>query len=575
MVKNPYATSWNQVKNPIPDRTVIHTTIESKQFNYGELSAASAINAAIIACPNNGVVLLGPGRFMLDDPINILRSDVTLRGSGPGVTILFKPRTSENQHLVLIGSTMYARTVETTSVNLTKDGVAGEYTIEVANAAGITAGMHIKLDADEWTTAAWWDDAPLKDGTKMKIFGTDRVKYRIREPEQPGGNIPESSLDDYSRYGRGICEVKEVKEVNGNVITFTTPLHIDYPVAKASQVVRYQVPFSKNVGLENLTLTGGTDGNLRVTSTAHSWARNIEASHYGGPCINTFEAFQFALRDSYIHHANNPVPGGGAYAISLRSGVSEALIENNIIMYGNKAMVARGGGSGSVIAYNYAQDTLIAYDLNWSEVGINASHFPAPHHVLFEGNQSNNYDSDFTFGSSIYMTILRNYVEGRRRSFPQPTGLWGKSVRCAGLMQHSCWHIFIGNVLGYPEMDKTKWIYEDMCDGTQTTGNTACAFKGAIWRLGYSSVQSQLSDPKTHQTTIRQGNWDYLTQEVKWDTQEDTEEQDIPNSYYLDEAPDFFGSLTWPWVDSLGDDKLHALPAKIRYENLLNTGVVV
>lgn len=565
MVNNPYATSWKQVKNVIPTRNTIFKTIEAKQFNYGELSAAADINAAIVACPDNQVVLLGPGRFMMPDPINIYRSNVTLRGSGPGVTILFKPRTTENQHIVLIGAEMWVKTVEATSVNLTKDGIAGEYSIEVANATGITAGMHIKLDADEWTTARWWEDSPTKAGAPMQIFGTDRVKVSAR--------VTEASLDDYSRYGRFVCEVKEVKEVNGNVITFTTPLHIDYPMSKTSQVVRYKVPFTKNVGVEDLTLTGGTDCNLRVTSTAHSWARNIESSHYLGPSINMFEAFQFALRDSYIHHANNPVPGGGAYAISLRSGASEALIENNVIMYHNKLMVARGGGAGSVIAYNYAQDPLIAYDLKWVEVGINASHFPAPHHVLFEGNQSNNYDSDFTFGSSIYMTVLRNYCEGKRLSFPYPPGgpTGGKSARCIGLMQHSCWHIFIGNVLGYPDIEPTKWIYEDKCDGTMTAGPSSCAPKGAVWRLGYAGNQFQLSDPKTRQTAIRLGNWDYLTQTVHWDTQEDSQDQDIPNSYYLDEAPDFFKGLTWPWVDSLGDTKLHVLPAKVRYDNLLNT----
>jgi len=273
MIKNPYATSWSQVKNPIPERTVVHATINAKDFNFGETSAVAAINAAIVACPDNQVVMLGPGRFLIDTPINMKRSNITLRGSGPGVTVLYKQRTTGSQHVVLIGSDLYNRTVESTSVNLTKDGIAGEYSIEVANPIGIAAGMHLKLDADEWSSAQWWDDAPFKDGTTIKIFGTDRVKYRIREPEQPGGNIPESSLDDYSRYGRVVCEVKEVKEVIGNVITFTTPLHIDYPVSKVSQVVRYRLPFNSGVGLEDLTMIGGSDGNLRVTTTAHSWCK--------------------------------------------------------------------------------------------------------------------------------------------------------------------------------------------------------------------------------------------------------------------------------------------------------------
>ena len=40
-----------------------------------------------------------------------------------------------------------------------------------------------------------------------------------------------------------------------------------------------------------------------------------------------------------------------------------------------------------------------------------------PHHVLFEGNYSHNFDSDYTHGNAIYLTIFRNVLTGQRRSF--------------------------------------------------------------------------------------------------------------------------------------------------------------
>ena len=46
------------------------------------------------------------------------------------------------------------------------------------------------------------------------------------------------------------------------------------------------------------------------------------------------------------------------------------------------------------------------------EVGLNASHMVGPHHVLFEGNYSFNFDSDKTHGNAIYHTVFRNHLRG-------------------------------------------------------------------------------------------------------------------------------------------------------------------
>ena len=89
-------------------------------------------------------------------------------------------------------------------------------------------------------------------------------------------------------------------------------------------------------------------------------------------------------------------------------------------------------------------DGFIEYDPSWVEVGINGSHMVGPHHMLFEGNESFNYDSDNTHGNSIYHTVFRNHLSGFRRSF---TG-HGRTPGPAGLMYGSWWHSFVGNVHG-------------------------------------------------------------------------------------------------------------------------------
>src|SRR6185369_11187845 len=97
-----------------------------------------------------------------------------------------------------------------------------------------------------------------------------------------------------------------------------------------------------------------------------------------------------------------PVNGGGGYAISFAWGSSEALIENNISVRANKVLVARSSGAGSVVGYNYMDQGYIATNNQWIEIGLNASHMVGSHHVLFEGNQSFNMESDDTHGNSTF-----------------------------------------------------------------------------------------------------------------------------------------------------------------------------
>ena len=68
-------------------------------------------------------------------------------------------------------------------------------------------------------------------------------------------------------------------------------------------------------------------------------------------------------------------------------------------------------------------------------------------------------------------------------------------------------------------------------------------------------------------TVLREGNYDYVTNQVHWDTTAQT----IPDSLYLTAKPAFFGSLPWPWVDPTGTTKLYTLPAKARFDAMRTT----
>src|ERR1700730_14802669 len=193
----------------------------------------------------------------------------------------------------------------------------------------------------------------------------------------------------------------------------------------------------------------------------------------------------------------------------------------------------------------------------WIEVGLNASHMVVPHHILFEGNYGFNADSDDTHGNSIYHTFFRNHLRGIRAPFNNQQG--GALIddanqsgngpkRAAGLMAYSYWMSFVGNVLGASgQMD--GWVYE----------TTFVDRKPGIWMLGWDRV----TDAQVSASTLRHGNFDYVTNTVKWDPA--ITNHTLPNSLYLTQKPAFFDAgsgYTWPWVEPLGATKVYALPAK-------------
>jgi hypothetical protein len=233
-------------------------------------------------------------------------------------------------------------------------------------------------------------------------------------------------------------------------------------------------------------------------------------------------------------------------------------------MLANKVMVGRSSGAGAVVAYNYFDAGFIRYAETWIETGMNASHQQGSHHVLFEGNQAFNFDSDKTHGSSIYMTIFRNWLTGVRKPFVNPET--GHTIddannpdsgpkRCAGAQASSYGFTFVGNVLG--RAGKMQgWKYEVAGNGEIFNGNH-------IWALGWDDWSPQPWDPNVTARTIRDGNWDWLQAKQSWHNA--SQPATLPASLYLAAKPSFFGANTWPWVDPT-TGATTTLPAKARYD---------
>ena len=587
----------------IPNRTIIY-----KRLSPSGGDDSVAIQAALNSAPAGQVVMLNPGTFVVNNLL-LIRRPITLRGSGAGVTRLVKTngaraRTSavvsgtngilapvypgsysyDTQPIIIVGPSRWNNGPDSkASQSLTADGAQASYSVTVADSTDFKVGTFVLLDE---LSGASWQPTPAGFPGGVQVWQGDRVAWNIHFPLQPGddsgasndqgpydtipGVLP-ASMSWFSRSDRATNEIKQIASISGNNVTFASPLTLSYRTARQAQLTPYTTDPNtnghaadkldvhvSNVGVEELSIYGGADGGLRFESAAYSWAKAVEVTQWIGDGVAINNSFRVELRDSYIHTGSWPSPGGAGYAISLAVGSSEILIENNILVDVCKNMVFRSSGAGSVVAYNYVDDSFDFDNPTWVEVGLNASHMAGPHHVLFEGNLSHNADSDYTHGNAIYLTFFRNHLTGQRQHFTDRAG-----VRAIGLAYGSWWDSFVGNVMGRAGQ-MAGWTYDDpsMKTNRAVWGSGGI---GSIWMLGYDPERWKMApDPKTLSTLIRGGNFDYLTNDVAWTNS--LQARSLPDSLYLSAKPGFFGDYQWPWVDPTGNTKLHALPAKARLD---------
>jgi hypothetical protein len=122
----------------IPERTNICATIDSAAYGNGTTDATDAIQSALDNCPDEQVVYLPPGTYLLDDTIHLYDYD-TLRGAGPGETILKHSGDWLRSMVDMRGSVYF----QVTSLHKTYDVLAANKDstlITLANTAGITPG---------------------------------------------------------------------------------------------------------------------------------------------------------------------------------------------------------------------------------------------------------------------------------------------------------------------------------------------------------------------------------------------------------------------------------------------------
>jgi acyl-coenzyme A thioesterase PaaI-like protein len=536
---------------------------------------AAAIQSALNSCGTNRVLKLASGTFRISRAVRI-PSNVVLRGSGG-------PGTGAGQTQILQTSNQPNIQFQpafggfTQITDLAADAVKDTTSLTLTQVRSLTPGELVMIDELSDSSLIDW-------GYQDQGPGAANRGWFNRGPANQG-----------EPQGRPTGQMMEVASVSGATVTFTTPFHITFRVSQKAQLVRLGsdnsgngsvVPAIRNAGVEDLYVSGGVGGdngaNVWMHYCAYCWIRNIEADRSNGSSVAMSGTFRSVLRDSYLHSTVDPNPGGGGYGIGINWHSADSLVENNISWNFNKVMVMRASGGGNVIGYNYMDDGWIGYAPHFVEVGISASHMAGPMYELFEGNQSFNFDGDSTHGNANYITVFRNHFTGLRRAASPLNSYTFNSAgsllvyedaqnrRAIGLMSAHRYYTFIGNVLGYagqnipPVRSQGQGGPSRFDYGTGVTPLPQLHGYAAMWKLGWEPTFTQPQDQSVIATVIRDGNFDYVTNQVHWDRAA----QPLPDSLYLSGKPAFFGSNTWPWVDALGGTKTFALPARQRFDVL-------
>ncbi|PWU17306.1 MAG: hypothetical protein C5B49_09160, partial [Bdellovibrio sp.] len=388
------------------------------------VTVQNTINSSHLSNPTGAVVQLTSGTCNFNSGFVLIPSYTVLRGAGAGATIIAvtngsKPANNapgaHNDPAIIVGPARYltsqagsSNTGTSQSTLLTADVNFGDMSAQVTSAAGFHVGDFVLLD--ETSGASWQPD---RAGTATSILAASdyRVTYQVHNPayqyvDDPvaypttptaannfaGAGNGSDAASWFSRQDRMTSEIKQIASCgatspgapcSSTTIVFTTPAHISYRSGNIhyAELTSYSSAFVINGGVENLTVTGTDDDAIDVQWCARCWLKNVEVTQWLGHGVGFYNAFGSELRDSYVHDANWPVPGGGGYAIAVSTGSSEILVENSISIRANKVMVAQSGGAGSVIAYNYFDEGMVGSAASeepgfqgWVEVGVNGSH---------------------------------------------------------------------------------------------------------------------------------------------------------------------------------------------------------
>lgn len=521
----------------VPNRTTIFANVTDAPYNAdptGVADATDAIQDAIDACTSGQVVYIPAGEYRINDQIK-LKSNITVRGAGPSLTVLKGCGTTGIQTLVNFGpnDSSWDHTMTDPYTTISSGATKGSTSIVVASATGISVGTCLLIDMID-------NDVTVSTTGNGGYCGCCGVRH------------------GQQRHRSQVCLVTNV---SGTTITLDQPLFIDYP--DSPEAVRFSAQCTM-AGLEDLQLyipaiTNDYDQNFHMESCTYCWVKNIESNYSAGDHGWVNISYRCEIRDSYFHDGFTHGPGSSDDTIQFQCGSTSHLVENNIFRRLHVGIMILMGGGGHVIGYNFFEGNYSDSSPDFLVLPTICYHGGSPTFCLMEGNIAPVHNADGVWGTAQYGTNLRNFYTGQQWSWPPYSTRgaedYGEAVRqvyynsCVNLAgwARQTYFNFVGNVLGTQAMGpgsdpEFRTVAPTTRDSTE---------QGYVWTLGYAGGNDDGDDPNDNDspltTLLDHGNWDIVNNAQTWDA--GIADHDIPDSFYLPSKPSWFGFMAFPPID--------------------------
>jgi hypothetical protein len=537
---------WSSAGIPggIPSRTTNCATL-----NPG--ASAAQINSAIASCPAGQVVFLNAGTYNLNAGIDIQnRSNITLRGAGPGQTILVFSgwvNCSGMTGDICVRNAEVNYSGGPTHTASWTGGYAKDATqITLSNTTGLAVGSVLFLDQ--------LNDSNTDTGS---VWVCSTINVCSIEGSGGGG-----------RSGRDQTQLVRVTAISGNTVSISPGLHMPNWRASQSPGAWWGDTTIKAVGIEDMTVDHTASsglGGIYFFNAYNCWVKNVKSINATRNHVWLFQTAASVVRDSYFYGTKSAATQSYGVESIL---ASDNVVENNILQHITAPIISNGAVSGGVVAYNYLFDTYYSPAPDFM-LASNVSHGVGVAMTLHEGNDGLSFLQDRVHGTQNFITAFRNRF----------IGVEGGKTRSTSAIIVNAFDRFtnvVGNVLGTPG-------YHTQYEWNMSGSNV----DRSVYVLGPGG------DPLTAATMLRWANYDTVTNTVQLNPNEVPSglaqyrnpvpsSGALPPSLYLSVKPSWWGNaVPWPAVgpDVFGGDgpggRSYRNPAHLCFDNTSKTNGIL
>ncbi len=361
-------------------RTVVPAT--GLTDTTGGTDYSASIQAQIDALAENQCLLLPAGTFKLSNGINVGRSsdgqkshkNITLRGAGPGATIL---KTYGTASVSCSGSGGFP-TYYPANATLTADTPAGSTTLTLSESFADAVGTHALIDG-------------------------------VHDPAVP--------LVSVAGFPNLRPSYVRLVGASGNTATFFPALPFD--LKAGSRITRENgggaPPYlihTDGIAIEDLTVDGQNSSSsitVGFFNTRFSWLYNVEVKNVKNYGISAAFNLQSSIIHCSIHDHEDSYPSVTSRNLLLMAASTLVLVEDNLIFNGWSATELNSGVTLSAFSHNFCDRINIRDTLSSA---FNINHGPHNSFNVYEGNIASRIQSDGYFGSASDETFHRNWFHG-------------------------------------------------------------------------------------------------------------------------------------------------------------------